>query len=239
MKRPISNLISHSSRGIRLALATLVAGIAASGADAAEPTNRLEAIDVQTLPAQQVQLTFRLSGPAPEPLAFTIDNPARISVDLADTAVALAVAPVSTCAAADWIRCSPRRRVARTRVVLNLDHLEPYTTSVQGNNIIMVVGTGGPLPTAASGGGAPALSKIAQRAAAMPGVRAHSRDRLPPWRRRRRARHRQAIRPAHASGCAPGRRPGHRRFLGHGCGQGFGPALRRARFCDPRCRTSM
>ena len=40
--------------------------------------NTLEAIDVQTLPGQQLQVTMKLSGPAPEPLSFTIDNPARI-----------------------------------------------------------------------------------------------------------------------------------------------------------------
>ena len=36
---------------------------------------RLEAIDVQPLPGQQVELRLRLSGPAPEPMAFTIDDP--------------------------------------------------------------------------------------------------------------------------------------------------------------------
>ena len=34
----------------------------------AQNGNRLEAVDVQTLPNQQLQLTMRLSGPASEPL---------------------------------------------------------------------------------------------------------------------------------------------------------------------------
>src|SRR5215472_19143540 len=51
---------------------------------------KLEAIDVQPLPGQQLQLTMRLSGPAPTPLSFTIDNPARISFDLPNTQIALA-----------------------------------------------------------------------------------------------------------------------------------------------------
>ena len=42
----------------------------------------LQAIDVQPLAGQQLQLTLKLSGPAPQPTAFTIDNPARISLDL-------------------------------------------------------------------------------------------------------------------------------------------------------------
>src|SRR5919107_1713415 len=65
--------------------AVWVALTTAHAADA----NRLEAIDVQTLPGQQLQLTMRLSGPAAEPLSFTIDNPARISFDLPNTVVAL------------------------------------------------------------------------------------------------------------------------------------------------------
>ena len=52
----------------------------------------LQAIDVQPLPGQQLQLTMRLSGPAPQPLAFTIDNPARISLDLPNTTLALPAA---------------------------------------------------------------------------------------------------------------------------------------------------
>src|ERR1700731_1529004 len=50
---------------------------------------KLESIDVQPLPGQQVQVTMRLSGPAPQPLSFTIDNPARISFDLPGIALAL------------------------------------------------------------------------------------------------------------------------------------------------------
>jgi len=55
----------------------------------AEDGPKLEAVDVQPLPGQQVQITMRLSGPAPQPLSFTIDNPARISFDLPGTTLAL------------------------------------------------------------------------------------------------------------------------------------------------------
>jgi len=61
--------------------------VRAGAADAA--TAKLQAIDVQTLPGQQLQLTLRLSGPAPQPLSFTIDNPARISFDLPNIGLAL------------------------------------------------------------------------------------------------------------------------------------------------------
>jgi type IV pilus assembly protein PilQ len=171
MKRPISNPKPARARWLGAGLAALLAGIPALALHAAEPGNRLEAIDVQTLPAQQVQLTFRLSGPAPEPLAFTIDNPARISVDLADTAIALPSRRIDVrTGGLDTVLAAEAG--GRTRVVLNLDRLQPYTTSVQGNNIVMIVGSGGPAGAAATGSGTPTLARVAARAAAMPGVRA-------------------------------------------------------------------
>ena len=40
----------------------------------AQDPNQLQSIDVQTLSGQQVQLKLHLSGPAPEPLPFTIEG---------------------------------------------------------------------------------------------------------------------------------------------------------------------
>src|SRR5690349_17366845 len=68
-------------------LLSVLACMQGHAADAA--ANQLQAIDVQTLPGQTLQLTLRMTGPAPQPLSFTIDNPARISLDLPNTAVAL------------------------------------------------------------------------------------------------------------------------------------------------------
>src|SRR6201999_516789 len=66
-----------------------VLGTLASQPARAQDGPKLESIDVQPLPGQQVQLTMHLSGPAPQPLSFTIDNPARISFDLPGTTLAL------------------------------------------------------------------------------------------------------------------------------------------------------
>src|SRR5262245_38214899 len=86
---------------------------------------RLEAIDVQPLPGQQIELRLRLSGPAPEPMSFTIDNPARISLDLPNTALGLDTrrqdvnsGPLTTILTAE--------ANGRTRVVLNLNEVVPY-----------------------------------------------------------------------------------------------------------------
>ena len=69
----------------------LAAGFAVAAAPArAADQPSLQSVDVQPLSGQQLQLTMRLSGPAPQPLSFTIDNPARISFDLPNTTLAMA-----------------------------------------------------------------------------------------------------------------------------------------------------
>src|SRR6056297_163650 len=124
-------------------LAALVLLFACAGTYAQDaPGNTLQDIQVQSLPGQQVELRLILSGPAPEPLSFTIDNPARIALDLPDTALGLS---------------SRRRDVdlrmldtvltaeanGRTRVVLNLDSMVPYETRVSGNTVVLTLGEGG------------------------------------------------------------------------------------------------
>jgi type IV pilus assembly protein PilQ len=125
------------------ALATLLAALALgifTGAPAhAAASNSLQSIEVQPLPEQQLQLTLHLSGPAPQPLAFTIDNPARISLDLPDTSVALASRRIDVRSGGlDTIVAAEAKD--RTRLVLNLDKLVPYTTRVEGNNIVVMLG---------------------------------------------------------------------------------------------------
>jgi type IV pilus assembly protein PilQ len=108
-------------------------------AHAADP-NKLEAIDVQTLSGQQVQLKLRLSGPAPEPLPFTIDKPARIAFDLPNTVLALASRRIDVrSGGVDTVLVAEAN--GRTRMVVNVDSLIPYTTKVDGNNIIVTLGS--------------------------------------------------------------------------------------------------
>ena len=77
--------------------ACIVVGLAASAAYAQGASNKLESIDVQNMSGQQLQLTLHHSGPPSDPVAFTIDNPARISLDLANTALALPSRRIDVC----------------------------------------------------------------------------------------------------------------------------------------------
>ena len=103
--------------------------------------NRLEAVDVTTLPGQQVQLKLRTSGPAPQPLTFTIDKPARISIDLPGVSLALTQRRIDVkSGGVDSIVAGEAS--GRTRLVLNMDALVPYDTRVEGDAIVVTVGAG-------------------------------------------------------------------------------------------------
>jgi type IV pilus assembly protein PilQ len=141
-----------------------VLGILPSQPARAQDGPKLEAIDVQPLPGQQVQVTMRLSGPAPQPLSFTIDNPARISFDLPGTTLALPSRRIDVhTSGVDSILAAETKD--RTRLVMNLDKLVPYDTRVDGNNIIVNLG-GANSAAASSSTSAPAVPSRAALAAA-------------------------------------------------------------------------
>ncbi len=148
--------------GTALVLAGALGMLAGAPAVAADQP-ALQAIDVQPLAGQQLQLTMRLSAPAPQPLSFTIDNPARISLDLPNTTLALPSRRIDVHASGlDTILAAETKD--RTRLVLNLDKLVPYDTRVEGNNIVVLLGAAGSgsataaPAAAAAASGSPAVS---------------------------------------------------------------------------------
>ena len=107
----------------------------------AQEGNRLQDIQVQSLPGDRVELKLIMSGTAPEPLAFTIDDPARIALDLADTTLGLTsrrrdvnMGPLDTILTAE--------ANGRTRVVLNLGTMVAYETRASGNIVTIILGDG-------------------------------------------------------------------------------------------------
>ena len=113
-------------------------GQAASAQDA----NRLESVTANSLPGNKVEVTLRLSDTAPQPLTFTVDNPARIALDLPATSVAMTSRRVDVKQGVlDTVNVAEAN--GRTRVVLNVDALVPYETRLQGNTIVVSLGAGG------------------------------------------------------------------------------------------------
>ncbi len=109
-------------------------------ASVAHAQNALQDIKVSSLPNDQIQLSFQFSGTPTEPLAFTIDNPARIALDFAATENALAdrfqKIDVGVAQSVNTAEAN-----GRTRVVVNLTRLDDYTTNISGNNFILTIGS--------------------------------------------------------------------------------------------------
>jgi type IV pilus assembly protein PilQ len=127
---------------IKLAALTQAALLLFWGASAsAQEGNRLQDIQVQSLPGQRVELKLVMSDTAPEPLSFTIENPARIALDLPDTTLGLSsrrrdvnLGPLDTVLTAE--------ANGRTRVVLNLGSMVEYETRRSGNTVVVTLGGG-------------------------------------------------------------------------------------------------
>ncbi|NIW24277.1 MAG: AMIN domain-containing protein, partial [Gammaproteobacteria bacterium] len=121
--------------------------LAALSAMAQGTARQLEAIDVQSLPGQVLEIRLRLSDTPPEPMSFTIDNPARIALDLTDTTIGMDSrrqdvnqGPLATVLTAE--------ASGRTRVVFNMNNMVPYDTRVVGDSIYVTLGQQGAEPPA-------------------------------------------------------------------------------------------
>ena len=110
------------------------------GAIAAD--NALLDITHVTLPGNRQQLALTMSGPAEVPESFTIDNPARIALDLSDTANELDEKRIAISAGL-LQNVTTVEAGGRTRVVVNLASLAPYSTAVKGNQLLVTLDGGG------------------------------------------------------------------------------------------------
>jgi type IV pilus assembly protein PilQ len=141
----------------RVTLAAFAATLAfAAQAVFAQAATRLEKVELQPQPGEQIQVRLVLDGPAPQPQTFTIDNPARLAIDLPNTTLALESRRIDVKAGGvDTIVAAEAS--GRTRLVFNLDRLQTYETRVEGNVVIVDVG-GGAAATAAAA--APATATV-------------------------------------------------------------------------------
>ena len=135
IKRTVGRLTAINLAAMSQALLLLFVGLSANAQDG----NRLQDIQVQTLPGDRVELRLIMSEAAPEPLAFTIENPARIALDLPNTSLGLSsrrrdvnLGPLDTVLTAE--------ANGRTRVVLNLGEMVSYETRRSGNTLIVTLG---------------------------------------------------------------------------------------------------
>ena len=108
----------------------------------AQANTTLDKISFSTLPGDRVQVVLDLSGPVDEPLSFAIDEPARVALDFPGVSLNL---PRKT----EDIGVGMARSVTaveaggRSRVVLSLVKLVPYSIDVSGNQVVLTLDSTG------------------------------------------------------------------------------------------------
>ncbi len=110
----------------------------APAAPVAEEKNSIQDIVYAKLPGDRIQVTFKMTKPPVEPNAFTITNPARISLDFPNTRVGLEKKSLAVKEAA-VTNVTAIEAEDRSRVVLSLVKPVAYSTSIEGNNFVVTV----------------------------------------------------------------------------------------------------
>ncbi|MGA5587785.1 type IV pilus secretin PilQ [Pseudomonas siliginis] len=137
----------------------------------------LKALDVAALPGDRVELKLSFDGPPPQPKGYTTESPARIALDLPGVTSQLANRNLDL-GSGNARTATVAEAKDRTRLIVSLTQLAPYSTRVEGNNLFVVVGQGASTtaprpaavaPRAAMAAAAPARP-AAQRSRAIRGV---------------------------------------------------------------------
>jgi len=96
-------------------------------------------LDYSVLTGNTVQIVFTFDQPPVEPRTFTIDDPARIALDFADTINGLKQRNFQV-GIGNMQSIISAAANGRTRVVLNLSRSAEYTTSIKGHQLTLTLG---------------------------------------------------------------------------------------------------
>ena len=107
----------------------------------------LEDVSFSSLPGERLEVTMRFDGPPPEPTGYTIERPARIAVDLQDTASGLNQRSIPL-GSGNAQSVTVVETKDRTRLIFNLVELVPHETVRQDNSLVMTIGGASDAPVA-------------------------------------------------------------------------------------------
>ncbi|TCD18729.1 type IV pilus secretin PilQ [Pseudomonas sp. IC_126] len=102
----------------------------------------LNALDVASLPGDRVELKLAFDEPVPTPRGYTLDQPARIALDLPGVSSKLK-SKNHELGVGNARSVTVVEAQGRTRLIVNLTSLVPYSTRVDGNNLFVVLGESG------------------------------------------------------------------------------------------------
>jgi type IV pilus assembly protein PilQ len=101
----------------------------------------LQALDVAALPGDKVELKLTFDEPVAVPKGYTIEQPARIALDLPGVTNKLGAKNrelgVGNARSVTIVEAGDR-----TRLIVNLTSLAPYNARAQGNSLFVVIGEG-------------------------------------------------------------------------------------------------
>ncbi len=127
----------------------------------------LNSLDVASLPGDRVELKLAFDEPVPTPRGYTLDQPARIALDLPGVSSKLG-SKNHELGVGNARSVTVVEAQGRTRLIVNLTSLVPYSTRVDGNNLFVVLGESAAgsvaapaSPLASTKPAAPELSKAA------------------------------------------------------------------------------
>jgi len=130
-----ATIFSVARGAAKLALAWVAAISAASAANLVD-------MRFTSLPGGSFEAQLMFDAPPPTPQGYTIEKPARISLDFPGVTSQLKekkhTLGYENASSAVILESS-----GRTRMILNLVQIAPYTTKVEGNNLIVHVGDAG------------------------------------------------------------------------------------------------
>lgn len=101
----------------------------------------LQSLDVATLPGDKVELKLAFDEPVMAPRGYTIEQPARIALDLPGVKNNLGTKNREL-GSGNARSVSIVEAQDRMRMIINLASLSPYSTRAEGNNVYIVVGEG-------------------------------------------------------------------------------------------------
>ncbi len=103
----------------------------------------LDNVEYSSLPGERVQINMMFSESlSDEPVNFTIDNPARIAIDLPEVELNLEDNN-QTIGIGDVLGIVAVEAAGRTRVVVNLVRSVGYEMNLQGSSLILTIGSAG------------------------------------------------------------------------------------------------
>ena len=129
-------------RGVcRAAVALLTAWLLPAALALAQGVSMTD-IGFNALPGGKFEIRMKFDGTPPAPQGYTIDKPARIALDLPGVSSKLAQKK-HTLAFDNAQSVVVVESGGRTRVIVNLVDVAPYQSSIQGDELVVAVGSGG------------------------------------------------------------------------------------------------